>query len=121
MSASRRLQSAALRKQRSFADDGKSVKSTPADRRGRQHEDGVMAYNGLAGIGRLTWKMDIYGSRRLRSRADTGACGGWERKATLFAKLSPESNRAYRVGRQALADFPNSVTLVRNRAVGRRE
>jgi hypothetical protein len=66
-------------------------------------------------------KWTYMGLERLRSRAETGACGGWERKATLFAKLSPESNRAYRVGRQALADFPNSVTLVRNRAVGRRE
>jgi hypothetical protein len=36
---------AAMRKQRSFADDGKSVKSTAADRRGRQHEDGAMAYS----------------------------------------------------------------------------
>ena len=35
----------AVRKQRSFADDGKSVKSTAADRRGRQHEDGAMAYS----------------------------------------------------------------------------
>jgi hypothetical protein len=84
-----------MRKQRSFAYDEKSVKSTRADRRGRQHEDGAIAYNGLAGIGRLAWKMDIYGSRRLRSRADTDACGGWERKATLFAKPSPESNRAF--------------------------
>jgi hypothetical protein len=43
MTASRRLRPSPLRKQRSFADDGKSVKSTRADRRGRQHEDGVKA------------------------------------------------------------------------------
>jgi hypothetical protein len=40
-------------------------------------------------------KWTYVGLERLRSRADTGACGGWESKATLFAKLSPESNRVF--------------------------
>ncbi len=57
-----------MRKYRSFAEDGKSVKSTRLTVAGRQYEDGVMAYNGLAGIGRLTWKMDMYGSRTSPTR-----------------------------------------------------
>lgn len=60
------------------------------------------------------------GLERLRH----GTWGGWERKATLFAKPSRRVEPrllAYRVGRQALAEFLQLLTLVRYRAVGCRE
>ena len=41
--------SSASRKQRPLADDGKSVKSTLADRRGQQHEDGLWPKVGQVG------------------------------------------------------------------------
>jgi hypothetical protein len=54
-----------------------------------------MAYNGLANIGRLAWKMDVYGSRTSPQSRRHRRMRRMGKEATLFAKLSPESNRAF--------------------------
>jgi hypothetical protein len=54
-----------------------------------------MAYNGLANIGRHAWKMDVYGSRTSPQSRRHRRMRRMGKEATLFAKLSPESNRAF--------------------------
>jgi hypothetical protein len=67
-----------------------------------------MAYNGQANIGRLAWKMDVYGSRtspqsrRHRRMRRMGKESYLIRQAV--ARVEPRL-LACRVGRHALADF----------------